>query len=204
MALQDSLEQLRNFDVNDLDVNNMGSWPSPVKGIIMALVLFIVLLLGYQLYLSDKRDMIEQKEREHAQLREDYQRKHFKAANLDAYRRQKKEMEATFGTLLRQLPSDTEVPGLLEDITRAALDNALTIESIKLEPERRSEFYVELPIDITVLGDYHMLGSFVSSVADLSRIVTLHDFEIAPTTGPTLLRMSITAKTYRYLDQEDG
>jgi len=111
-------------------------------------------------------------------------------------------MEETFGALLRQLPSDTEVPGLLEDITRTALDNELKIESISLQSERQTEFYVELPIDIVVEGDYHKIGSFVSGVANLSRIVTLHDFVIAPQNSSMELKMVIMAKTYRYLDED--
>ena len=110
-------------------------------------------------------------------------------------------MEAAFGALLRQLPSDTEVPGLLEDITRTALDHDLRIESIDLNPEKKTEFYVELPIAIVVKGDFHKIGSFVSGVANLSRIVTLHDFVIAPQRGSQLLRMEILAKTYRYLEE---
>ena len=113
----------------------------------------------------------------------------------------KQEMEAAFGALLRQLPSDTEVPGLIEDITRTALDNELTIESIDLQPEAKTEFYIELPINIVVEGGYHKIGSFVSGVANLSRIVTLHDFKIKPTKSNLLLRMEITAKTYRYLEE---
>lgn len=204
MALQDSLEQLRNLDTSELDINNLGSWPSVVKGLILLLALGLVLGLGYSLYLTDIGNNIERSELKHKELRTDYEAKYFKAANLDAYRQQKKEMQDTFGELVRQLPADTEVPGLIEDITRAALDNSLTIESIKLQEERITEFYVELPIAITVMGDYHMLGSFVSGAANLSRIVTLHDFDIAPTEGQNMLRMTIQAKTYRYLDQEEG
>lgn len=204
MAFQDSIDQLKNFDASDLDVNNVGSWPTVVKGIIMLLVLALVLGLGYSLYLTDKRNDIERAELKHKELRDDYEQKFFKATNLDAYRLQKQEMEDTFGELVEQLPKDTEVPGLIEDITRAALDNSLTIESIKLQEERTTEFYVELPISITVLGDYHMLGTFVSGAANLSRIVTLHDFDIEPTQGSNLLRMTIQAKTYRYLEQGDA
>jgi len=204
VAFQDTLDQLKNFDASDLDVNNIGSWPAAVKGIIMVLVLGLVLGLGYSLYLTDKRNDIERAELKHKELRTDYETKFFKATNLDAYRLQKQEMEDTFGELVEQLPKDTEVPGLIEDITRAALDNALTIESIKLQEERTTEFYVELPISITVLGDYHMLGTFVSGAANLSRIVTLHDFVIEPTQGSNLLRMTIQAKTYRYLNQGEG
>ena len=204
MAFQDSIDQLKNFDPSDLDINNVGSWPTAIKAIIMLLLLAIVLGLGYTLYLTDKNSDIERAELKQKELREDYEKKFFKAENLDAYRAQKKEMEDTFGELVEQLPKDTEVPGLIEDITRAALDNALTIESIKLQAERTTEFYVELPIAITVLGDYHMLGRFVSGAANLSRIVTLHDFTIEPVKDSTQLRMTIQAKTYRYLEQGDA
>lgn len=201
MALEDTLDQLKNFDTSDLDMSNIGSWPSAVKAILMVLAFALVLGLGYSLYLTEKSGLIEQSEKKHEALRTEYGDKYLKSANLDGYRKQKQEMEATFGALLRQLPSDTEVPGLIEDITRAALDNSLTIESIKLQAEQRTEFYVELPIEVTVTGDYHMLGSFVSGAANLSRIVTLHDFEILPGTGPRDLRMTIQAKTYRYLEE---
>jgi len=202
MALQDTLDQLRNFDVGDLDVNNIGAWPSPVKAIVLLFIFIAVLGGGYYLYLTDKQKTLDLAASKEAELRLDYEKKSFQAANLDAYRKQKEEMEATFGALLRQLPSDTEVPGLLEDITRAALDNELTIESIDLEAEKRTEFYVELPIDIVVEGDYHKIGAFVSGVANLSRIVTLHDFKIVPQKTARNLKMTILAKTYRYLEEE--
>jgi type IV pilus assembly protein PilO len=202
MALQDTLKQLQGFDLADLDVNNIGSWPAAIKAIVMILLFLLVLGGGYYLYLTDKQSALERAQMREQDLRRDFEFKSERAANLEAYRRQRQEMEETFGTLLRQLPSDTEVPGLLEDITRAAIDNELKIESITLQPERRSEFYVELPIDIVVEGDYHRLGAFVSAVANLSRIVTLHDFAIAPQPRSETLKMSIIAKTYRYLDEE--
>jgi len=202
MALQDTLDQLRNFDLGDLDVNNIGAWPSAVKAILLFLVFIAVIGGGYYLYLTDKQKALDLAASKESELRLDYEKKSFQAANLDAYRKQKEEMEATFGALLRQLPSDTEVPGLLEDITRAALDNELTIESIDLQAEKRTEFYVELPIDIVVEGDYHKIGAFVSGVANLSRIVTLHDFKIAPQKTAQNLKMTILAKTYRYLEEE--
>jgi len=202
MALQDTLDQLRNFDLGDLDVNNIGAWPSPVKAIVLLFIFIAVIGGGYYLYLTDKQKTLDLAANKEAELRLDYEKKSFQAANLDAYRKQKEEMEATFGALLRQLPSDTEVPGLLEDITRAALDNELTIESIDLEAEKRTEFYVELPIDIVVEGDYHKIGAFVSGVANLSRIVTLHDFKIVPQKTARNLKMTILAKTYRYLEEE--
>ncbi len=203
MALQDTLEQLQNFDFGDLDINNIGSWPTVVKSIIMLLLLIAVLGGGYYAYLTDKQTTLDTVEAKETELRRDYEAKAFQAANLDAYRKQKDEMEATFGALLKQLPSDTEVPGLLEDITRTAIDNELVIESIDLQPERQTEFYVELPIDIVVEGDYHKIGSFVSGVANLSRIVTLHDFDIQPESSVNDLKMTILAKTYRYLDENE-
>lgn len=203
MAMKDSLEQLQNFDLSDLDVNNIGSWPGAVKVVVMVLVFMLVLGGGYYFYLTDKQGALDTAARKEQELRDDFEAKSFKAANLEAYRQQKVEMETTFETLLRQLPKDTEVPGLLEDITRTALDNELSIESIDLQDEVRTEFYVELPIDIVVEGNYHKIGSFVSGVANLSRIVTLHDFQIEPVQSPLNLKMSIQAKTYRYLEEDE-
>ncbi len=202
MALQDSLDQLKSIDFNNLDINNIGSWPGVVKMILMVVLFSLVMGVGYYWHVLDKQDSLVVVEREEVDLRKEYEEKAQKAANLDAYRQQKKEMEAAFGALLRQLPSDTEVPGLIDDITRTALDNELTIQSIDLQVERNTEFYVELPIEIVVEGDYHKIGAFVSSVANLSRIVTLHDFQIAPQRDTQMLRMQITAKTYRYLEEK--
>lgn len=202
MAMQDSLDQLKDLDLSDLDMSNVGSWPSAVKAIALLLVLLLVLGGGYYFVLTDKQKALEVAQKEEQRLRDEYEDKAEQAANLEEYREQKIEMERMFDSLLSQLPKDTEVPGLLEDITRTALDNELRIESIELRPENRTEFYIELPISIVVEGDYHKVGSFVSGVANLSRIVTLHDFDIEPEDGPTDLKMQILAKTYRYLDEE--
>ena len=201
MALQDSLDQLKSVDLNNLDFNNIGSWPAVVKGLLMLILFGLVLGVGYYWHITDKQKELEVAEAKEVELRKEYEDKAALAANLDALRVQKKEMEEAFGALLRQLPSDTEVPGLLEDITRTAIDNELTIESIDLQPERRTEFYIELPIEIVVEGNYHKIGSFVSGVANLSRIVTLHDFDIEPMRDSDMLRMEILAKTYRYLEE---
>ena len=203
MALSDTLEQLQNFDFNDLDVNNIGSWPTPAKVVAVVILVGLAIGGGYQFYIKDKQQALTVVEAREQELRRDFEKKSMQAANLDAYLKQKQEMDATFTALLNQLPKDTEVPGLLEDITRTALDNELKIGSIELEPERTTEFYVELPIKIVVEGTYHKLGSFVSGVANLSRIVTLHDFEIKPSNDAGLV-MAIDAKTYRYLDDEEG
>ena len=201
MAMQDSLDQLRSIDFNDLDVNNIGSWPGAVKIILVVILFALVMGAGYYFHIVDKQDDLEKVAKQEQKLKDQYKKKAAQAANLEAYRQQKQEMEAAFGALLRQLPSDTEVPGLLEDITRTALDNDLTIQSIDLNAEVQTEFYVELPISIVVEGGFHRIGTFVSGVANLSRIVTLHDFRIEPQREGKELRMEILAKTYRYLEE---
>ena len=196
-------EGLKDFDINDLDFKSAGTWPVAIKVIVWGLVLAIVIFLGYYFHLNDmlaEREVVERKE---VELKQTYEAKAFKAANLDVYRKQMEDMEKSFGALVEQLPSDTEVPGLLEDITHTGLGSGLEIDSIKLQPERNAEFYVELPIEIQVRGGYHDLGSFVSGVASLPRIVTLHDFDIKPMSEGGLLVMTISAKTYRYNDGEE-
>jgi len=196
-------EGLRKIDINDLDTNNMGSWPPAIKALAGVLLMVLVLALGYSFFLSDLEDQSELKREEESTLKEQFATKARMAANLELYTQQMKEMENSFGVLLRQLPSDTEVPGLLEDITRTGLGSGLEFEEIKLLPEVTQQFYIELPIQITVTGAYHDLATFVSGVAGLPRIVTLHDFDLAPVDpeGAPKLRMSILAKTYRYNDK---
>ena len=203
MSLSSSLESLRSVDLSDLDMNNLGSWPAPVKVITAVLLMVLVLGGGYYLHLSDLQVNLDQRKAEEARLKQSFATKAFEAANLDAYKTQMVEMEASFGALLRQLPSDTEVPGLLEDITRTGLGSGLEFEEIKLQPEVVQQFYIELPIQIKVVGSYHDLATFVSGVSSLPRIVTLHDFEIKPESkeSSSKLRMDILAKTYRYNDK---
>lgn len=203
MNVNEWLDSLRKIDINDLDVNNLGSWPAAVKAIAGALLMALVLAGGYFFYIQDMQTQLDQARNDEATLKEQFSNKAFQAANLNAYKTQMVEMENTFGALLRQLPGDTEVPGLLEDITRTGLGSGLEFEEIKLLPESAQQFYIELPIQITVTGAYHDLATFVSGVASLPRIVTLHDFEIKPVDAksPGKLRMSILAKTYRYNDK---
>ncbi|WP_044870831.1 type 4a pilus biogenesis protein PilO [Pseudomonas sp. LFM046] len=203
MSLSDSLDSLRKIDLADLDVNNLGSWPIAVKVIACILVLALVLAAGYNFHLKDLQAELDQYRAEEESLKQQFATKAFQAANLEAYKEQMKEMETSFGALLRQLPSDTEVPGLLEDITRTGLGSGLEFEEIKLLPEATQQFYIELPIRISVVGGYHDLATFVSGVASLPRIVTLHDFELSPADkdSGSKLRMSILAKTYRYNDK---
>jgi type IV pilus assembly protein PilO len=203
MSPSEWLDGLRRIDINDLDTHNMGAWPPAIKVLMGIVVAILVLSIGYNFSTSELEDQLELKREEESTLKEQFASKSHMAANLELYSQQMKEMENAFGVLLRQLPSDTEVPGLLEDITRTGLGSGLEFEEIKLLPEVAQPFYIELPIKITVTGAYHDLATFVSGVAGLPRIVTLHDFNLAPVNpddGPKL-RMSILARTYRYNDK---
>lgn len=203
MSLASSLESLRKVELSDLDLDNIGAWPAPVRVLVCVILAVLVLLLGYHLQLKDRQEQLGQQQSQEEALKQEFASKAFQAANLEAYKEQMQEMEESFGALLRQLPSDTEVPGLLEDITRTGLGSGLEFEEIKLLPEVTRQFYVELPIQITVVGGYHDLATFASGVASLPRIVTLHDFDIKPVDEqkPAKLRMHILAKTYRYNDK---
>jgi len=207
MAMQDLLGSLKEFDINDLnDVNNVGSWPTAVKAIIWSLAFVAVMGSGYYFLIMPLQDDLARTQAAELALREDFESKFAESAHLESYRKQQGEMELSFQTILQQLPSDTEIPGLIEDITLVGLKNGLNFTSIDLKPEKKFEFYIEKPIQIVVSGNYHELGAFVSDVADLSRIVTLHDFTILPERGGDvaggMLRMNILAKTYRYNDQQ--
>ena len=206
MSLSRSVESFKKIDVNNIDFNNVGSWPGALKFIVGLVLLIGLLFAGYHFHLKDLQLVLERSEAQELTLRKDFEAKSFRAANLEAYKAQLVEIEERFGTLLKQLPSDTEVPGLLEDITQMGLNSGLEFASITLQAETAKQFYIELPISIVVEGSYHDMGTFVSSIASLPRIVTLHDFSIAPVTAGNgdLLKMSILARTYRYNDAGDG
>jgi type IV pilus assembly protein PilO len=197
------MRSLREFDLGDLDFENVGSWPAPIKGIIFLLIMVGVLVAGYYYHIEELQLQLAKVEAEEVKLKQEFEKKAFQAANLDAYRQQMVEMEESFGALVSQLPSETEVPGLLEDITNKGLLNGLNIASIDLLAETSREFYVELPISIVASGSYHDLGAFISGMAGLPRIVTLHDFNISlKGNNANNLQMKIIAKTYRYKDGE--
>lgn len=203
MAFEDTMRSLREFDVNSLDFDNVGSWPTPVKVFIWVVLICVVLVGGYYYHIEELQAQLAKAESREVNLKKDFEKKAFQAANLDAYRQQMVEMEESFGALVSQLPSDTEVPGLLEDITNKGLLNGLEISSIDLRKETAREFYVELPIAINASGSYHDLGAFISGMAGLPRIVTLHDFTIKSSgNDANHLKMNIVAKTYRYKDGE--
>jgi type IV pilus assembly protein PilO len=194
-------ESLQGFDINDLDFESVGTWPMPVKVIIWVLVFIGCMAAGYNFHIKDLNANLEMVRSQETKLKDEFKSKAFQAANLGAYRQQMEEMEASFSGLVGQLPSDTEVPGLLEDITNRGLATGLSFKRIDLQPERKREFYVELPIEIEALGTYHDMGAFVSGVAGLPRIVTLHDFIIEPSkTESGRLLITIVAKTFRYRD----
>ncbi len=201
MAMEDVLKSLLDFDINDLDLDNVGSWPAAVKVIVYIIALVAVLVLGYMYHVKNLQEELERQQAREVELRGEFEKKAFQAANLEAYRKQMREMEESFGALVSQLPSDTEVPGLLEDITNKGMANGLEFDSIELQAEVTREFYVELPIKIVARGSYHDLGAFVSGMAGLPRIVTLHDFVIKQQgQDGGILSLNITAKTYRYKD----
>ncbi len=199
-AINDMFQELRELDFSELDFQNIGSWPNAVKVIAWVLVFVAVLVIGYFYNIAGLREELARGEARELELKKEFETKAFKAANLDALRKQMAEMEQSFGALVSQLPSDTEVPGLLEDITNKGLDSGLDIKRIQLQPEQAREFYVELPISISVTGGYHDFGTFVSGIAGLPRIVTLHDFKIESAKQGSGLTMNISAKTYRYKD----
>lgn len=192
----------RGFDINNLDFNTAGSWPIGVKVIFYLIILSAGVATGYHFYIKDMLVKHEQEVNKEPDLKRQYELKAFQVANLTSLKQQMSDVEERFEELKKQLPTDTEVPGLLEDITEIGLDSGLSFDVISLAPEKKVKFYIELPINIQVKGSYHQLGEFVSGVAALPRIVTLHDFSISPVTTNGDLSMKISAKTYRYDDSE--
>jgi len=202
MSWMDRLRELNEIDLNDLDFQNVGSWPTAARVIVVVMLFVSIVALGYYYHIADLSDRLGASEREELELRREFERKAFEAQNLEAYKLQLREMRDNFGALVSQLPSDTEVPGLLEDISAKGELNGLSIESIDLLDEVTEEFYVELPIAIAATGSYHDLGAFISGMAGLPRIVTLHDFKIEMNgDDSSSLQMEIKAKTYRYRDE---
>ncbi len=190
-------------DLNELDINNIASWPLPARIFVVAVVFAGVLGLGYWLDIQDQRINLEKVEAKEVELRQTFEAKAKKAANLAAYEQQLEEMTESFGAMLRQLPNKTEVAELLVDISQTGLASGLEFELFKPQAEAPKEFYAELPISIRVKGDYHEFGNFISGVAALPRIVTVHNVNIVPSKDGELT-MDLLAKTYRYMDDEDG
>jgi type IV pilus assembly protein PilO len=203
------LEQLR-----DLDPRDPGRWPLPaLAGAVGATFLVLSLILTYLFVWQDVRPELQQKESQEQALRVEFQQKHAQAVNLVVYKQQLKDLQRSFGALLRQLPGKTQVPNLLVDISQTALAAGLQQKLFQPEGEQAKDFYAELPIKMVLTGSYHQFGEFVSGIAALPRIVTLHDIQIKPTNGNSNgssgaagyddLTLTLTAKTYRYLDPDE-
>ena len=201
--MNELFEQIQGFDISSLDWERVGVWPIAGRIFIWVSVLVMIILGTYFLVVKDKNIQLEIAERQELTIKKDFEAKAFEAANLDKYRKQIAEMEDSFEALKKQLPDDTEVPDLVDDIDEKGTQSRLVINSVKLQAEKPAEFYIELPIEIKVSGGYHEFGAFVSGIAGMPRIVTLHDFSIKRDgdSGATL-NMDILAKTYRYKDQE--
>ena len=201
--------EMPDFSKIDLDPNNIGNWPGALKGLIILILCAIVLGAGYWFDTKGQLEKLAKAQDKEVELKETFELKQRKAANLEPLREQLKEMKESFGNLLRLLPNKTEIEGLLVDISQSGLAAGLEFELFKPSKEQPQEFYAIQPITIRVTGNYHEFGNFVSSVAALPRIVTQHDINIAPLSkggkavGGENLVMSMVAKTYRYLEEEE-
>ncbi len=188
-------------ELNNLDMSDMGSWPLAGKVIVIAVLSILIDTLTFFLLVDDKITQLEISEAKEQELRQVYRVKYASAVNLELYKKQMVEMEQTFSYLLKQLPATHETPGLLDDITYAGTSTGLTFVKINWLPEIEKDFYTELPIKIDVVGDYHQFGNFVSEVAKLPRIVSLHDFSVS-TDKEERLVFNVVAKTYRYKEAQ--
>ena len=192
-------------ELQSLDANDVGRWPLPFR--IAVIVIAFILVTGFGIYFTivkDKAPLLERAQNEEQELRLAFENKQRKAANYDAYKAQLTQIEQSFGTMLRQLPGETEIPSLIVDISQTGLAAGLQEKLFVPLAEIPRDFYAEKPIKIRLTGGYHEIGNFVSGIAALPRIVTLHDINITPEKKGEFdsLSMEVTAKTYRYLDEE--
>ncbi|WP_105264987.1 type 4a pilus biogenesis protein PilO [Pseudoalteromonas sp. T1lg76] len=185
----------------ELELDNIGEWPALVKGLVCLLAAGLVLFFSYKLLVEDKVSGYESVQKKEVELRDSYRVKYSKASRLELYKQQMQEMEEKFSQLLKKLPTSNETPGLLDDLSYVGTTSGLTFVKIGWLPEIKKEFYTELPIKIEVEGSYHEFGEFVGKVAQLPRIISLHDFDIEAT-GDDQLVFSVVAKTYRYEGDE--
>ena len=194
------IEELKNLDVEDI-----GRWPFIFRAGVICIFFTAFVCLGiYFLILEDKHLILQRVEQEELSLRSVFENRQRKAANYDAYKTQLEEMEQSFGTMLRQLPGETEIPSLIVDISQTGLAAGLQEKLFQPQPEIPRDFYAEKPIMISLTGGYHDIANFVSGVAALPRIVTLHDIVITPDDTNTYdsLTLQVTAKTYRYIEEQ--
>jgi type IV pilus assembly protein PilO len=186
-----------------LEADNVGQWPKAAKITLAVFIAIVVFVLGYFLLISDKITTLDNYAAEEVTLKSQYKIKYHVAANLELFEQQMKEAEALFANQLRSLPESHETPGLLDDITFVGTTSGLKFVKLNWQPEITREIYIELPIDIEVVGSYHEFGNFVSKIAGLPRIVTLHDFDVDINNMENgLLGLKLQAKTYRYREAE--
>jgi len=204
------MSQNKQIKLSELDFNNIGGWPQNAKIIFCVFLAVLILLLAYFLVIKGKREELQNLEAQESTLSADFEDKSGRASNLEPLRQQLAQMEQVLQQMLRQLPSRTEMPDLIVDISQTALSSGLSNELFQPGPEAPREFYAEKPIALRMVGSYHQFGAFVSGVASLPRVVilTMHDISLKPRGGGsisanTALELSGTVKTYRYLDEEE-
>ena len=194
---------MKDIDLGNLDFSNIGSWPAAIKVALIILVCTGVAAGGYFLFVKNKITELEVAEKRENTLKKEFEGLQKQAVNLEEYKQQLIDINNTFGEMLRRLPKKTEISGLLNDISQTGLSSGVEFQLFKPLAERHIEFYAELPIQMRMTGTYHEFGNFVSEVAALPRIVTLHNIKISPDNVSGLLVMEVTAKTYRYLDDDE-
>ncbi len=191
-------------DLRNLDANDVGRWPLVFRVGVIALVFALVVGLGiYWTIIQDRAPQLKRAQQDEQTLRVTFENKQRKAANYDSYKAQLEQIEQSFGTMLRQLPGETEIPSLIVDISQTGLAAGLQEKLFQPQPEIPRDFYAEKPIKIRLSGGYHEIANFVSGVAALPRIVTLHNINITPEDRDTYDRLSleVTAQTYRYIEE---
>jgi type IV pilus assembly protein PilO len=201
----------KKFNAKDLDFNNIGSWPRNAKMVFCALLTLLILILAYLLVIKGQREELAGLESKETSLRSDFEKEQQRAANLEPLKQQLAQMEQVLQQMLRQLPSKTEMPDLIIDVSQTALSSGLNNELFQPGAESLKEFYAEKPIALRLVGSYHQFGAFVSGVASLPRVVilTMHDINLKPKGGNGVitaggaLELSGTVKTYRYLDDSE-
>ena len=192
-------------ELQSLDMNDIGRWPLVFRVAVIAILFALVVAFGiYWTIIEDRAPQLRNAQNEEQNLRISFENKQRKAANYDAYRAQLRQMEQSFGTMLRQLPGETEIPSLIVDISQTGLAAGLQERLFQPQPEIPRDFYAEKPIRIVLSGGYHEIAKFVSGIAALPRIVTLHDISVSPNSQDSYdeLNIEVTAKTYRYLEEE--
>lgn len=192
-------------ELKELDFNNIGDWPQSARNIAISVIALVIFAVGYWFDTRFQVEQLSALQSKENELKQTFEMRASRAANLEAYKKQMEEIRKNFRLMLRQLPNKNEVASLLDDITQTGINGGLEFELFKPQPEVPAEFYAELPVKIRVRGTYHQFGEFTSGISGLSRIVTLHDFNIKPDErkGSQRLMMEVTAQTYRYMDEAE-